>query len=114
MRSDLERMLAAPDPPTAIMTAFDSLGELMYDMLRDMGLRVPEDLSLVSFGGTDRRGPIIRRLTSVTLDGAEMGRRAVQLLEEMGNARRPLDSAEIIDMPLGFSDGDSVGPLRET
>jgi DNA-binding LacI/PurR family transcriptional regulator len=113
MRADLERMLAEPEPPTAVMAAFDSLGELIYETLRDMGLRIPGDVSVVSFGGADRSGVITRRLTSVTLDGADMGRRAARLLDEMNDGRRPLESDEIINMPLGLSDGGSAGPLPE-
>ncbi len=106
----LERMLSGPDRPTAIMTALDSLGEMVYLLAGQMGLNIPEDLSLVSFGGSDRQGAIIRRLKSVTLDGAEIGSQAARLLYEMRDGSRPLDNDEVIEMPLGLSDGETVGP----
>ncbi len=110
----LERMLSGPERPTAIMTALDSLGEMVYLLAGQMGLNIPEDLSLVSFGGSDRQGAIIRRLKSVTLDGAEVGRQAVRLLEEMRDGTRPLDNDEVIEMPLGLSDGETLGPPAES
>ena len=61
----LKQILAGPDPPTAIMTSFDSSAESLYLQLGRLGLRVPEDISLVGFGGTWREGAVIRQLTSV-------------------------------------------------
>ena len=97
---------------------------------RRLGIRVPEDLSLISFlasllrsfavhypGARGslahqlwREGAITRRLTSVTVDEEELGRRTVQLLHEMRVRERPLDAATEILMPLSLSDGETLGP----
>ena len=50
---------------TAIFASFDSMAELLYLLLQQMSLRLPEDVSLVGFGGTVRRRAIASRLTSV-------------------------------------------------
>ena len=71
---------------------------------------MPEDLSLFSFGGTWREGAITRRLTSVTVDEEELGRRTVQLLHEMRVHERPLDDSTEILIPLGLSAGETLGP----
>ena len=79
-------------------------------MLGRLGLRVPEDISLVGFGGTWRDGAIARELTSVAVDETEVGRRAAGLLHQMRNGDRPLDNNEEILMPLCLSAGRTLGP----
>ena len=52
----LQNVFAKPDPPTGIFASFDSLAETIYLLLPRLGLRVPEDVSLVGEGGTWREG----------------------------------------------------------
>ena len=106
----LEAMFAAPDRPTGIMASFDTLAEMIYLLLDRMKLRVPEDVSLVGFGGKARRGALTQRLTSVVIDGEDLGRRAGELLSQMQDGRRPLDDNDEIVMPLDLSDGKTLGP----
>ncbi len=110
IRKGLEAMCRRPDRPTAIVTTWDPVAEVIYFMLGDMGLRVPEDISLLGSGGTWRPGATIQRLTSTVVDEAELGRHAVNLLREMQSGRRPLDSDEVILMPVTLSDGQTLGP----
>lgn len=106
----LKELFSQPDRPTAIMTNYDTMGEIVYLALQKMGLRVPEDVSVISFGGKDHRGAIVRRLTSVVVDGADVGRRAANLLQEMFNGQRAINNNEEIVMPLSLSDGQTLGP----
>jgi DNA-binding LacI/PurR family transcriptional regulator len=110
----LQRMLSAPDRPTGIMASYDTMGELLYLALGQMGLRVPEDISLISFGGKDRQGAIVHLLTSVVIDGAWVGRRAGELLVEMRDGRRPLDDHEEIVIPISMSEGRTLGPAPQS
>ena len=50
----LGRMLTSPEPPTGIMTSFDSVGEMVYLLLNRLGVKMPDEVSLISFGGTRR------------------------------------------------------------
>ena len=113
-REALERMFSRPDCPTAILSGFDTMAELIYLLLGQMGLRMPEDVSLIGFGGTERRSAILSRLTSVAMDGAELGRRAAELLQEIRDGLRPADDEEEIYMPLGLSKGQTLGPAKKT
>jgi len=108
----LQEMLDRPDRPTAIFTSFDAEAELLYLLLTQLGLRVPEDISLVGFGGAQRDGALANRLTSVTVDEATLGRRAAELLEEIASGRRSMEDSETITMPLGLSAGQTVGPAK--
>ena len=107
----LKRMLDARDRPTGIMSTFDSMGEMVYVLLGRMGVKMPDDVSLVSFGGAQRRGAMQQQLSAVTVDGHEIGRRAAELLAEVCDGRRPLEDDEDIVRPLGFHDGRTLGPV---
>jgi len=109
LRSNIEEFLRLPSPPTAVFCSFDSEAEMLYLVLSSLGVKVPEQMSLVSFGGAWRKGAILSRLTSVVVDEEELGRQSVQLLNEMRCGKRPLqDMAEII-LPLELSEGETLG-----
>ena len=110
----LKRMCGRPDRPTAILATFDSQAELIYLLLSRLGLRVPEDISLVGFGGMWRHSPILRRLTSVAIDEVEIGRRAVELLDQMRNGRRPMDDSEEFVVSPALTDGETLGPVPKS
>ena len=106
----LRHMCDNPDPPTAIFTGGDPMAELVYLLLGRMELRVPEDISVVGFGGTHRDGALLARLTSVVVDEADLGRQAVDLLHQMSAGNRPLDDDEVRVMRLSISAGRTLGP----
>lgn len=110
LETNLQKMLDAPTPPTAIFCSFDSEAELVYLLLNRMGVQLPEQVSLVGFGGTWREGAIARRLTSVAVDEEELGRQAATLLEEMRRRTRPLDDATEVVLPLSLTAGETLGP----
>ena len=107
----IKELFSRPDHPTAIMTSYDTMGEIVYLALERLGLRVPEDVSVISFGSKERGGAIVRRLTSVVIDGEDIGRRAAHLLNEMCSGQRSMHDTEEIQMPLELSDGQSLGPV---
>ena len=109
---NIEKLFSRPDHPTAIMVSYDNVAEMVYVGLQRMGLRIPEDVSIISFGSKKRQGTIIRRLQSVVIDGEEIGRRAASLLNEMCNGQRSILDDEEIMMPLSLSDGESLGPAK--
>ncbi|HWL11113.1 MAG TPA: LacI family DNA-binding transcriptional regulator, partial [Planctomicrobium sp.] len=112
--AELERLFQQENPPTAIFATFDSLAELIYVLLTRMGLRVPEDVSIIGFGGAHRQGALINRLTSITIDETQMGKEAIELLEQMRTGLVPLDSSEVRQMSIGISEGRTLAspPVR--
>ena len=108
------RLLDGPDRATGIFCGDDYVSERVYLAAMDRGLRVPEDLSIIGFGPTWRDGTLRARLASVTLDEVELGRRAVRVLDEMRTGRRPLDSNEVITLPVELLKGQSLGPPPES
>lgn len=101
----LAKVFDKPDSPTAIFAPFDSLAEMIYLLLPRLGLRVPEDVSIIGFGGTWREGVLTRRLTSVVIDEAATGKKAVSLLHEMRCGHRSISNNEEVIIGLDLSDG---------
>ncbi|AXJ96238.1 LacI family transcriptional regulator [Sphingomonas sp. FARSPH] len=73
-------LLAAPQPPTAIIASNDQMALATMEVARERGRSVPRDLSVVSFDDT----PIVRfvrpPLTAIVQPIAEMTARAVELV----------------------------------
>src|SRR5262249_2742300 len=107
----LEAVCRRPDRPTAIFASFDSLAEELYLLLGRLGLRVPGDVSLISFGGARRDGAMAKRLTSVTVDEAQMARQAAALLDQMRRGELPLEHDATHHIPLGLSEGESLSRI---
>jgi GntR family transcriptional regulator, arabinose operon transcriptional repressor len=104
----LKKVFTRPNVPTAIFAGFDSLAEMIYMLLPRLGLRIPEDVSLVGFGGAWREGAIIRRLTSVVVDEIATGQQAASLLYEMRRGQRPIDDNERRVLELTASNGQTL------
>ncbi len=113
LKEGIERMCSEPDRPTGIVTTSDLYGETIYLMLQSLGLRVPQDISLVSEGGPLREGATIRKISSVIVPEEEIGRQAAKLLHQMCNGERPIYNTEEIVVPLRFYQGQTLGPPPE-
>ena len=109
---ELKQVFAQPNRPTAIFASFDPLAELIYVLLLRLGLRVPDDVSLLSFGGAWREAALTRELTSIVIDEDATGRRAVSLLHEMRCGDRAIDDNSEFIMELGFSEGKTLQALN--
>ena len=72
----------AADLPDAVVCYDDKLALGLMDALRDIGLRVPEDVGVVGFDGIPFAAIANPRLTTVAVPTAELGRQAARLLIE--------------------------------
>jgi GntR family transcriptional regulator, arabinose operon transcriptional repressor len=104
----LREIMSSRTPPTAVMVSFDTTAESLYLGMARLGIRVPEDISLVSFGGTWYESAITGRLAAVTVDEANLGCHAARLLYEMASGKRSLDNDEEILLPLGLRVGQTL------
>jgi LacI family transcriptional regulator len=74
------RLLARPDPPTAVFAANDQSAIATMEVAGRLGMRVPDDLSVVGFDNVPEAALSIPPLTTVEQPIHEMGRRAVEML----------------------------------
>jgi len=77
---DAVRLLDVPTPPTAVVAASDEIAIGVLTAARHLGLRIPEDLSVV--GVDDYMLSKVLGLTTVRQDVTAQGRRAAELLIE--------------------------------
>jgi LacI family transcriptional regulator len=81
--SAASRLLALPEPPTAIFAFNDSLAIGAFRAARARGLSIPGDLSVVGFDDTRDASIVYPALTTVRQPLAELGRMAVTLLARL-------------------------------
>lgn len=73
------RALAEAAPVRAVIALNDALAAGAYEAFREAGLRIPHDVSVVSFDDDDIVTFLRPGLTTVALPFEDMGRRAVEL-----------------------------------
>ncbi|MER6918693.1 LacI family DNA-binding transcriptional regulator [Streptomyces spiralis] len=81
-------LLTAERPPTAIMTGADVAALGIYRAAHELGLRIPDDLSLVGYNNTALAALAPVQLTSVDQAGHTMGATAARMLIERVEGRR--------------------------
>ena len=108
-RHALVAMLKASDRPTAVFVNDLEVGERVYLEALRLGMRVPEDLSIVAFGGKWREGPIREQLAAVTIDEVELGREAARRLNILQADHSAWGQPRQTMMPLEFIPGQSLG-----
>jgi LacI family transcriptional regulator, galactose operon repressor len=103
-----EELLALPERPTAIFAFNDNVAIGALNAARKLGLRVPDDLSLVGFDDTFQASIVAPRLTTVRQPLAELGRMGVSLLLRLIEGQR-LDALRV-ELATTLVVRDSTGP----
>jgi LacI family transcriptional regulator len=90
------RLLARPEPPTAILASNDLTAIGAMRAVRRAGLRVPEDVSIIGFDDIHLARFTEPQLTTVALSRAELAEKAVDaLIGRAGNGNgKPVHGAE--------------------
>ena len=86
------RLLSAATRPTAIVFDNDVLAVAGLGVASEMGVRVPQDVSIVSFDDSAMIRLVRPAITSLTRDTVELGQRAAVLLREQIESDAPLPS----------------------
>lgn len=96
----------ATPKPTAVICGNDVLAVGAIARAQEIGLRVPEDISIVGFDDIDLASIVSPKLTTVHVPHRRMGKRAAEILIEMINNRTVAASYEI---PFEITDRESLG-----
>ncbi len=73
-------LLARPDRPTAIFAGNDEMASGVYGAAHELGIRIPDDLSIIGFDDAPIATRMWPAMTSVRLPVREMGRAAAEKL----------------------------------
>jgi DNA-binding LacI/PurR family transcriptional regulator len=74
---------SAPDRPTALFCAYDAIALPLMDDLMRLGLRIPEDISVVGFDDVPGAAGAQPALTTMRQPMTELGERAAEMLLEI-------------------------------
>ena len=100
------RWLAGGGRAAGLICMNDRLAMGAYQALAEAGLRVPDDVSVVSFDGSSLADWLRPAVTSVELPFAELGALAVRRLLD------PEDRGGVVSVPMAVRHGGSVRPVR--
>jgi LacI family transcriptional regulator len=93
-------LMRAPDPPTAIFCSNDQTAMGAYEVLKEQGLRIPEDVAVVGFDNQELIAAHLRpTLSTVALPHYEMGRWAVEYLIDRAARGETPPTRHAIDCP---------------
>jgi len=106
------QLFSGAAPPTALLTWNDFIAEEVYKALRQRGLRIPEDVSVVGFDDTPSARTAVPALTTVRQDMVQMGRAAVDIaIEALAEEIRP-EQNRLILCPVQFIVRQSTAPPK--
>lgn len=91
---------------TAVVCATDTLAYYVWDIAHDIGMRVPEDISLI--GMDDLKASVGRGLTSIRYSCEEVGRRSIEAIVGLmrGGVAQSMNSI----VPVELVERSSVAP----
>lgn len=105
----LDYFLSLEDRPTAIMTVDDHVAAGIINRCYHLGIRVPQDLSVVGFGDLELAQHLSPALTTIGVKVEEMGRQAAELLLRRLVDRDAPPQKPLVDFQMIVR--DSTGPL---
>ena len=98
--SRVSDLLALDVPPTAVFATNDIVAIGAWQELMELGVKVPEDVSLVGFDDIDMAGLIFPPLTTIAQDKEAMGCMAARCLLELIEGDRGKPTSPIIPTKL--------------
>ncbi len=105
------RLMALPEPPTAIMATNTFMAIGVIQELKRRGLKMPDDVSFLMFDDPEWASLHTPGITTVSQPIQEIGARAFQLLEARMIKEKTGDREEVL-FPTSLLVRDSCGPAR--
>ncbi|MCM3619000.1 LacI family transcriptional regulator [Sutcliffiella horikoshii] len=106
----MKELLSLEDPPTAVYAAGDNMAIGAMKAIREQGLSVPEDISVIGFDDIEIAKHIAPPLTTVKQDMDQIGSNAADLLLEQINEKKKISKA--ITIPVQLMIRESCGAVK--
>jgi DNA-binding LacI/PurR family transcriptional regulator len=103
-------LLAAEPRPDAVVGLYDASGVHLLEAVRDLGLRVPDDVAVASFGEDEGQAHADPPLTTVSLAPQVVAREAVELLLDVVHGRRTAGRRRLVPGELVVRASTSATP----
>ena len=107
-----QALLALPAPPTAIIASSDQMALATLEVARTMDLKVPDDLSVISFDNTPMMQFTQPQLTAIDQPIAATASKAVELIIAAQKGEGTLDELTVI--PATLVERGSVADAKQT
>lgn len=108
----LLRLLAGPEPPTAVFAVNDLEALYLIDYLKGKGISVPEHLSVIGVDGAERWRPGASYLSTMSQPFERIGETAAELLLER-SAKPQVQTWRHILHTATLIAGETIGPPAE-
>ena len=102
------QLLESPSRPTALLAINDLLAVGALRAIKDLGLDVPRDISLVGYDDIPLSKYLVPRLSTASKDGEKIGREATRLL--LARLKDPDRPPQEIRLPARLILRESTGP----
>jgi DNA-binding LacI/PurR family transcriptional regulator len=89
------QLMSLDKPPRAVFTIADTLALGVLKALKNLGLRVPEQVALASLNDISVAGLVDPGLTTVALPARQIGLEAMKMIKDLIEGKRP-ESGKII------------------
>lgn len=96
----MKNLLALEDRPTAVFIASDKMAIGAIDAIKDSGLKVPEDISIVGFDDIELAQYITPKLTTIKQQGDLIGKGAIDILVEQINSQSKIVDKRLVKVKL--------------
>jgi LacI family transcriptional regulator len=103
-------LLFSPKPPTAIYCVNNTMTKGMLKAIRDQGLKIPEDISVIAFGDASQWELIQPPLTLMTQPSSRIGVEAAILLKNRLTLEEDFTEKQIIIKPELHINGSCASP----
>lgn len=103
-------LLRSAEPPTAIISGSDEQAYGIYKAAREIGLRIPDDLSVVGFDDVELCEWVSPQLTTVRQPLIEMAREATRMVLDLG--RDPSRSTRRVELATSVIVRESTAAPR--
>lgn len=105
-----KELMALKKPPTAFFCSNDKMALGCYEAIKELGLRIPEDISVIGFDDDEIASHVMPKLTTLRFPRHLMGMWAAE--RALSGARIPGESHRITKVECELVSRDSVAPRR--
>ena len=95
-------------PPTAIFCANDRMAVGCYEALKELGLRIPRDVSVIGYDDEEVARHLTPQLTTLVLPHRAMGRWAIDKIVSGGDPHR--EKYHVVKLECPLIERQSIGP----
>jgi len=99
-RDTVAALFQKAPPPTALICYADGLARVVYRVLRDLGMRIPDDVSVTGFGNLLTGDELDPALTTIAWPLSRVGKAGAELILEYNRESASLKVLKVFDTVL--------------